>query len=167
MFKDPVVIMKELTSWLLRIQLTVTWLNLTMPSQTVKNSLKAKKIKFPQINSFLEKQLIKFSCTYWHLSFCKIFKKLLRVDPELWGCAIFGPKISHWYKPLLLLRACTLPPAWGVGGGWCGVKILQVFAGWGEEGCRNFYFGVGFILLEGGVIFLGESHNFEVKIKTA
>ena len=64
LFKDPVVIMKEIMPWLLRIQLTVTWLNLTMPNQTVKNSLKAKKIELPQMNFVLEKQLIKFSCTY-------------------------------------------------------------------------------------------------------
>ena len=23
------------------------------------------------------------------------FKKILRADPELWGCAIFGPKMVH------------------------------------------------------------------------
>ena len=80
LFKDPVVIMKEIMPWLLRIQLTVTWLNLTMPNQTVKNGLKAKKIKLPQMNFFLEKQLIKFSCTYQPLSFCKIFiKKILEL----------------------------------------------------------------------------------------
>ena len=73
LFKDPVVIMKEIMPWLLRIQLTVTWLNLTMPNQTVKNSLKAKKIELPQMNFVLEKQLIKCSCTYQPLSFCKIF----------------------------------------------------------------------------------------------
>ena len=48
-----------------------------MPIQTVKNGLKAKKIKLPQMNFFLEKQLINFLCTYWSLSFCKILKKLL------------------------------------------------------------------------------------------
>ena len=122
----------------------MAWLNLTMPNQTVKNGLKAKKIKLPQMNFFLKKQLIKFSCTYWPLSFCKIlkkflgpiqsyedvlfsgpkcpicheqncfgtnhyyyfhlpigpfhcakFKKILTVDPELWGCTIFGPKMVH------------------------------------------------------------------------
>ena len=28
------------------------------------------------------------------------FKKILRADPELWGCAIFGPKMAHlsWTK---------------------------------------------------------------------
>ena len=42
-----------------RIQLTVAWLNLTMPNETVKNGIKAKKIKLPQMNIFLEK-LINF-----------------------------------------------------------------------------------------------------------
>ena len=72
---DPVVIMKEIMPLLLRIQLTVTWLNWTMPNQTVKNSLKAKKIELPQTNFVLEKQLIKFSYTYQPLSICKIFIK--------------------------------------------------------------------------------------------
>ena len=48
----------------------MAWLNLTMPNQTVKNGLKAKKIKLPQMNFFLEK-LIKFSCTYSPLSLVK------------------------------------------------------------------------------------------------
>ena len=61
------------------IQLTVAWLNLIMPNQTVKNSLKAKAIKLPQMNFFLKKQLMKFSCTYWLPSSCKIFKKLLKL----------------------------------------------------------------------------------------
>ena len=96
------------------------------------------------MNFFPKKQLIKLSCTYWLLSFCKIlkkflgpiqsykdvsfsrpkwpicheqnlfgtnhyyyfhlptglfhctkFKKILTADPELWGCAIFGPKMVH------------------------------------------------------------------------
>ena len=66
-----------------------------MPNQAEKNGLKVKKIKLPQMNFFLEKQLIKFSCTYWALWFCKIFKKILRADPELQECAIFGPKMVH------------------------------------------------------------------------
>ena len=44
------------------------------------------------------------------LSFC--LKKILRTDPELSGCTIFGPKMAHlswtksfWYKPLLLLSS--------------------------------------------------------------
>ena len=125
----------------------MAWLSLTMPNQTVKNGLKAKKMKLTHMIFFLEKQLIKFSCTYWPLSFCKIlkkflgpiqsyedvpflgpkwsicpkqiffwkiiniiliyllapfivqnFKKILPADPELWGCAIFGPKMAHFPK---------------------------------------------------------------------
>ena len=144
LFKDPVVIMKEIMSWLFKDPINSGLLSLTMPNQTVKNGLKAKKIKLPQMNFFLKKQLIKFSCTYWPLSFCKIlkkflgpiqsyedvpfsgpkwpicheqnffgtnhyyyfhlpigpfhcakFKKILTVDPELWECFIFGPKMVH------------------------------------------------------------------------
>ena len=167
----------------------MTWLNLTMPNQTVKYGLKAKKIKLPQINFFLEKQLVKFWCTYLPLSFCKIlkkfqtyedvpfsgpkwaicpehfffllalfivenlnkflqqiqsyedvllfgpkrsifptnffwkivkiiliyllgpfivqnFKKIIPVDPELWGCTIFGPKIAHFSKWEFLQKTC-------------------------------------------------------------
>ena len=57
----------------------MVWLNLTIPNQIVKNDLKSKKIKLPQMNLFLEKQLIKFSCIYWPLSFCKILKKFFRL----------------------------------------------------------------------------------------
>ena len=65
---------------LLRIRLTVAWLNFTMPNETVKNRLKAKKGKLPQMNFLLEKKLIKFWCTYQALSFCKIFiKKILEL----------------------------------------------------------------------------------------
>ena len=64
LFKDPVVIMKQIMSWLFKDPINSAWLNLTMPNQTVKNGLKAKKIKLPQMNFFLEKQLIKFTCTY-------------------------------------------------------------------------------------------------------
>ena len=51
----------------------MAWLNLTMSNQTVKNGLKAKKIKLPQMNFFLKKQLIKFSCTL--LRMCHFWAK--------------------------------------------------------------------------------------------
>ena len=72
----------------------MAWLNLTMPNQTVKNGLKAKKIKLPQMNFFLEKQLIKFSCTYWPLSFCKILKKFLGPIQSYEDVPFSGPKWS-------------------------------------------------------------------------
>ena len=84
------------------------WLTLTMPNQTVQNGLKAKKIKLPKMNFFLEKQLIKFSCTYWPLSFCKILKKFLGPIQSYEDVPFSGPKwpicpeqtffgINHYY----------------------------------------------------------------------
>ena len=86
MFKDLAVIMKEIIPWLL------AWLNLTIPNQTVRNSLKAKNIKLPQNDFFLQKQLIKFSCTYWSPSFCKILKKFLRPIQSYEDVPFSGPK---------------------------------------------------------------------------
>ena len=58
----------------------MAWLNFTMPNQTIKNSLKAKEIKLLQMDFVLEKQLIKFLCTYQPLSICKTFiKKILEL----------------------------------------------------------------------------------------
>ena len=68
------------------------WLNLTMPNQTVKNGLKAKKIKLPHMIFFLEKQLIKFSCTYWLFSLCKILKKFLGPIQSFEDVPFSGPK---------------------------------------------------------------------------
>ena len=63
-------------------------------------------------NFFWKKSLTSISSIYWPLSFCKIFKKILRANPELWGCTIFGLKIAQfvlnkifWYKPLSLLSS--------------------------------------------------------------
>ena len=69
----------------------MTWLNLTMPNQTVKNGLQAKKIKLPQMNFFLKKQL-KLSCTYLTLSFCKILEKFLGPIQSYEGVSFSGPK---------------------------------------------------------------------------
>ena len=123
LFKDPVVIVKEIMPWLLRIQLTVTWLNLAMPNQTVKNNLKGKKIELPKMSFVLEKQPIKFSCTYQHLSFCKIFlKQILELiqsyedvrqfwdqnSPFALNKLFFG--INHWYKSLIIIASIYLWP---------------------------------------------------------
>ena len=34
------------------------------------------------------------------------FKKILPVDPELWGCAIFGPKMAHFPKWEFFQKTC-------------------------------------------------------------
>ena len=102
MFKDLAVIMKEIIPWLL------AWLNLTIPNQTVRNSLKAKNIKLPQNDFFLQNQLIKFSCTYWPPSFCKILKNFYGRSRVMRMCHFraqnepFVMNNIFWYKPLLL-----------------------------------------------------------------
>ena len=64
----------------------------------------------------LEKQLIKFSCTYRPLSFYKILKKFLRPIQSFEDVPFSGPKrpICHeqnlfWYKPLSLLSSTYWP----------------------------------------------------------
>ena len=118
LFKDPGVIMKEIIPWLLRIQITVAWLSLTMPNQTLKNSLKAKKIKLPLMDFVLAKQLIKFSCTYQSLSFCKTFIKTILVliqsyedvryfwdqnSPFVLNKNLFGINHCHYFHPAMAL----------------------------------------------------------------
>ena len=94
----------------------MAWLNLTMLNQTVKNGLEATKIKLPQMNFFLKKQLIKFSCTYWLLSFCKILKKFLGQIQSYEDVPFSSPKwsicheqfffsINHYYYFHLLISS--------------------------------------------------------------
>ena len=94
----------------------MAWLNLTMPNQTVKNGLKAKKIKLPQMNFFSWKITNKIFMYLLALFILQNLKKILWANPELWGCAIFWPKMAHlswtiffWYKPLLLLSSTYWP----------------------------------------------------------
>ena len=53
LFKDPVVIMNEIMYWLFKDPMA--WLNVTIPNQTVKNDLTAKKIKLSKWIFFLKK----------------------------------------------------------------------------------------------------------------
>ena len=79
-----------------------------MPNQTVKNGLKAKKIKLPQMNFFLEKQLIKFSCTYWPLSFCKILKKFLGLIQSYEDVPFSGPKWPICHEQFFLVQTIII-----------------------------------------------------------
>ena len=63
-----------------------------MLNQTVKNGLKSKKIKLHKMNFFLEKQLIKFACTYQPLSFCKILQTFLGPTQSYENVPFSGPK---------------------------------------------------------------------------
>ena len=84
----------------------MAWLNLTMPNQTVKNGLKAKKIKLPQMNFFSQKTTNKIFMYLLAPFILKNFEKILRADPELWRCAFFMPKMAHlsWTKKFLYKR---------------------------------------------------------------
>ena len=110
--------MKENHALTFKGPITVTWLNLTMPNQTVKKSLKAKKIELAQMNFVLEKQLIKFSCNYQPLSICKILiKKILELIQSYEDVRHFWVQNSPFalnktffgYKPLLLLSSTYGP----------------------------------------------------------
>ena len=94
LFKDPIVIMKEIMPWLFKDPIvTVAWINF---DHAQSNSIKwPKKIKLPQMRFFLNKQLIKFSL-------CKI-KKKPEADPKLW-CTIFGPKWRNCPKLIFFLQ---------------------------------------------------------------
>ena len=82
----------------------MAWLNLTMLNQTVKNVRKAKKIKLPQMNFFLEKQLITFSCTYWPLLFCKILKKFLGTIQSYEDMPFSSPKWPICHEQIFLVK---------------------------------------------------------------
>ena len=53
---------------------------------------KLKRSNCPKWIFFLKKQLTKFSCTYWSLSFCKIFKKILRLFQSYENVPFSGTK---------------------------------------------------------------------------
>ena len=76
LFIDPVVIMKEIMSWLFKDPI-VTVAYLTFNRVQSNSRKRPKMIKLPQMNFILKKQLKNFSCTYEHLSFCKILKQFL------------------------------------------------------------------------------------------
>ena len=118
LFKDPVATMKEIMSWLFKDPFNSGLAQFDHANQTVKNGLKAKRIKLPQMNFVLEKQLAKFSCTYQPLPFCKIFiKKFLELIQSYEDVRHFWDQNSpfvlnktfFWYKPLLLLSSTYGP----------------------------------------------------------
>ena len=123
-----------------------------MPNQVVKNGLKAKKIKLPQMIFFLKKQLIKFSCTFWPLSFCKILKKFFGPILSYEDVPFSGPKwsICHeqfffWYKPLLLLSSIYWPFSLCkiLKNSYSGSRVMRMCHFWAQNGQfapKNFFF---------------------------
>ena len=59
------------------------------------------------ISKFFWYKPLLLSSTYWPFSLCKILK-ILTADPELWGWAIFGPKMVHLPQTIL----CHFWPLW-------------------------------------------------------
>ena len=149
----------------------MAWLNFTMPNQTVKNGLKAKKIKLPQMNFFLKKQLIKFPCTYWLLSLCKILKKLFGPIQTYEDVPFSGPKWPSvmkkifWYKPLLLSSTYwpfSLCKIWK--NYYSGSKVMRMHHFWAQNGPFApifFFFGkiVNIILIYLLAPFIGQNLN--------
>ena len=60
--------------------------------------------------SFCPKFLLKNYYYHSHLAIspfhCAKFKKILPADPELWGCAIFGPKMAHFPEWKFFQKTC-------------------------------------------------------------
>ena len=79
-----------------------------MPNQTEKSDLKAKKIKLPHMIFFLKKQLIKFSCTYWLFSFCKILKKFLGPIQSYEDVPFSGPKWPICHEQFFLVQTIII-----------------------------------------------------------
>ena len=135
----------------------MAWLNLTMPNQTVKNGLKAKKIKLPQMNFFLEKQLIKFSCTYWPLSFCKIKKKILGPIQSYEDVPFSGPRwpICHEqnffgrYHYCFHLPIGPFPSAKFKKNSYSGSRVTRMCYFWAQNGpfAPIFFFFFGKLLI--------------------
>ena len=66
--------------------------------------------KILRVNPIFCHEQISFGTNYFyffHLPIgpfhCAKFKKILAADPELWGCAIFGPKMVHLLQTNLFL----------------------------------------------------------------
>ena len=88
--------MKEIMFWLFKDPVN-SGLDQFDHAQSVKNGLKVKKIKLPQMNFFLEKQLINkplllLSSTYWPFSLCKTLKKFLQRIESYGDASFLGPK---------------------------------------------------------------------------
>ena len=64
LFKGPVVIMKEIMSWMFKDPINSGLAQFDHAQSNRKSGLKAKGIKLPQMNFFLKKLLIKYSCSY-------------------------------------------------------------------------------------------------------
>ena len=60
------------------------------------------------MNLFLEKQLIKFPCNYWPLSFCNILKRFLGLIQSYEDVLFLGPKWLIWHEQTFLVQTIII-----------------------------------------------------------
>ena len=103
LFKDPLVMMKKIMSWLFKdLIVAVVLLNFDH-AQSINQSINPEKIKLLQINFFYKKTINK---TFMYVAptiaplIVQNFKNNLITDPEFWRCVIFGSRVAHlpWIK---------------------------------------------------------------------
>ena len=95
LFKDLVVIMKQIMSWLFKYPING---GLAQSNYAQSNSKKWPKGYKYQIvpNEFFPRKTTNKVFMYLLAPFIlQNLKKIIRANPELWGCAIFGPKMAH------------------------------------------------------------------------
>ena len=95
LFKDPVVIMKEIMSWLFKDPINSGLAQFEHAQSNTKKWPQGQKDQIAPNKFFSQKTANKI---FMYLSapfILQNFKKILRGDLELWGCAIFGPKMAH------------------------------------------------------------------------
>ena len=86
----------------------MAWLNLTMPNQTVKNGLKAKKIKLPQMNFFLKNK--QWNCHVHLLApfIMQNLKKVLGLIQSYENVPFLGPKWPICHGQIFLVQTIII-----------------------------------------------------------
>ena len=107
LYNNPIVIMP----YCLR---TVAWLSFGHVQS--KGNQQPKKIKLPKLKFFSRKSTNKIFLYLLAHFILQNLKKIPRIDPEFWECAIFWAKTAYlswtkyfWYKPLLSLSSTFWP----------------------------------------------------------
>ena len=106
LFKDPVVIMKEIISWLFKDSINSGLPQFDHAQSNSKKWPKGYKDQIAPNDFFSRKTTNKIFMYLLAPSILQNLKKNLTADPELWVCAQNGPFVLNkifWYKPLWLL----------------------------------------------------------------
>ena len=83
----------------------MAWFNFDHARSNSKNSLK--RSNYPKL-IFFSKNIIKFSCTYQPLSFCKIFKKFLGLIQSYEDVPFLGPKWPICHEQIFLVQTIII-----------------------------------------------------------